>query len=115
MKYVAVEYHNGKNNTDVKGFLTIPDEFSYNWEFGFRKYIKDTYSVKGEILIYPLNIQLMITEKMGNTPPGYSSVREDFEKAIKSNIYYPFNNDDCNYIRRQWAKMDLTSPGYRYV
>lgn len=115
MKYAIIEFYNGKNNSNVKGFLSIPDQFLYIWKIGFIRYLRDTYNVKGDVDIYPLNVPMLNTESMGKVPAGYTDMREDFEKAIKMDKYYPFNDEESLYIRRQWAEMDLTSPGYKYV
>ena len=56
MPYVAIEFHNNRNNTDVKGYLHIPDNFPPNWDLGFKLYLKESYADDGDVKIYPLNI-----------------------------------------------------------
>ena len=113
MKYVGIEFYNGVNNTFVKGCLKVPDEFSTYWQIGFRKYLVDEYKVKGDINIYPLNVTTLTPEKMGNDISGYKDMRSDFVKAIQSLKYFP-NNSNNDHVRRQWASLDQTSPGYIY-
>ena len=109
MNLVAIEFDNTINNTHKKGFLRIPYDFNSTWNIWFLNYLKDKYGAE-EISIYPLNIQSSF-ENHSAAILNYDNMEDDFILALRSNIYYP-DNDDNNYIRRQWASLDLTTSSF---
>lgn len=109
MRFVAIEYKDGTNNTDVKGYLRIPDNMPPNWTNGYRKYLKDVKKVKDSIDIYPLNIHLN-SDTMGKPPTGYVNLEDDFNLALRSTKYYPIVPYEAT--RRAWSMMDPMSPDF---
>ena len=57
MRYVAIEFYAKSDHSDMKGFLTIPDQINPLWSKGFRKFLRDKYLVDGPIKIYPLSVK----------------------------------------------------------
>lgn len=101
MPYVAIEFHNNRNNTDVKGYLHIPDNFPPNWDLGFKLYLKENYADDGDVKIYPLNIPhnpRVITEP----PRSFKNMANEFIKSLRSYDYYR-PNQESDYIRRLWS------------
>lgn len=112
MTFVAVEFDNKVNNTHVQGFLRIPTGFNPKWHLGFRQYLIDTYKIIDPIQIYPLNVRLT-TDEMGKRCRGsYKNMEDDFNLALRSLKYYPMSKENDS-IRRQWSKLDPSSPDYR--
>lgn len=103
MRFVAIEFKNKKNGTDTKGYLRIPENFNTNWSMGFRQYLIDTYGAEC-LNIYPLNVHLD-SDTMGRAIVGYSNMEDDFNMALRSNIYYPPSPNNDN-IRRAWSMLD---------
>lgn len=110
MKFVAIEFDNGLNNTHTMGYLRIPEQFNPVWHLGFRDYLREKYKVSGGIKIYNLNLRTN-SDTIGLTVPGYTNMEDDFNLALRSNNYYPPDEDTDN-IRRQWAKLDPISPDF---
>ena len=109
MRFVAIEYKDGTNNNNVKGYLRIPDNMPTNWSDGYRKYLKDKKKVIDDIKIYPLNIHLN-EDTMGKAPLGYTNMEDDFNLALRSNKYYFSQCSEA--IRRAWSKMDPMCPDF---
>lgn len=107
MNFVAIEFDNGVNGAHVKGYLRIPNDFNPLWHLGFRKYLSEKYQPTSSILIYPLRIH-QDPNSMGKPIPGYKNMEDDFNMALRSNIYYPIGDETSN-IRREWAMMDPRS------
>lgn len=109
MRFVAVEYKDGTNNNQVKGYIRIPDNMPPIWSNGYRDYLKEKKRVIGDIKIYPLNIHLN-SDTMGKAPLGYTNLEDDFNLALRSNKYYP--NESFAAVRRAWSMMDPMSPDF---
>lgn len=112
MKFVAIEFRNGVNNTNMLGYLKIPDSFDPMWSVGFRCYLMDKYMIpNGVIRIYPLKFR-NTPEAMGRDIAGYTNLEDDFNLALRSTYYYP-NDPDSDRIRRQYSVLDPMCPDYR--
>lgn len=110
MKFVGVEFDNGVNNTHKRGYLRIPEQFDPAWHLGFRDYLREKYKVKGGIKVYNINVHLT-SDTMGHDLPGYDNMEDDFNLALRSNTYYP-PDEENDHIRRQWSMLDPMSPDF---
>ena len=112
MSYVAIEFDNKVNNTHVKGYLRIPDNFNGSWSLGFRNYLRDKYKITGDLKIYPLHVKINHGEKSPSVSPiGYTNMEDDFNLALRSNTYYP-RSPESDATRREWSMLDPLSQDF---
>lgn len=109
MQFVAIEYDNNVNNTHMKGYLKIPDNFNNTWSIGFRNYLIDKYKATA-LKIYPLNFKVNHGDN-GSVVPNYTNLEDDFNFALRSNTYYPIS-PDSDATRRAWSMLDPISPDF---
>lgn len=105
MRAVAIEYDVPGTNGHKKGYLRIPDNFPASWCIGFMEYIRDKNNMKpsDEIHIYPYTTPTT-EDRMGWTPQGYTSMKDDFILALRNKKYYP-QNSECDVLRRMYTQM----------
>ena len=111
MRFVAIEFDNSLNNTHVRGYLKIPENFNGSWSLGFRDYLIDKYKVKGDIKIYPLHFHVNHGDNGSVAPAGYANMEDDFNLALRSNTWYP-RSPQSDATRREWSMVDSVSQDF---